>query len=201
VGKTITSMERHTLSVAATGSGLLTYQWYTGVSGDMSAPISGATANVYTPPASSVTQSYWVRVSSPVAAGWSGSTTWETLSETGPVLTVPVPTTPTYFIGSAVSGDAIATTNQVAVTLLDRPPLTSISRRREYGTTFRLTAKVTMTETSSYAYRWYEGALGNTSKIIGYSDYVFVTPTSPVTYWVRVTDDDTGCYSDMADSF
>jgi|GEM_PF-2425584 len=339
VGKTITSTERHTLSVAATGSGPLTYQWYTGVSGDMSAPISGATANVYTPPASSVTQSYWARVSSPVAAGcsvthvnsaaatisichppsisthpspvivatstssttllvtasgsvtsyqwyegaagdvsrpvgpndrafpvvpgatksywvrvngscgfadsrtvlvsvspridtapvdagvcrlgdsvrlsmsatgatsyqWcrlpSGSTTWETLSETGPMLTVPVPTTPTYFIGSAVSGDAIATTNQVAVTLLDRPPLTSISRRREYGTTFRLTAKVTMTETSSYAYRWYEGALGNTSKIIGYSDYVFVTPTSPVTYWVRVTDDDTGCYSDMADSF
>ncbi|MDP9194185.1 MAG: hypothetical protein M3P06_21010 [Acidobacteriota bacterium] len=54
------------LSVAAVGTGPLTYQWYTGASGNTAAPISGATGTsiTVTPPA---TTSYWVQVRS--AAG------------------------------------------------------------------------------------------------------------------------------------
>jgi hypothetical protein len=49
------------LSVTASGSATLTYQWYTGNSGNTSSPIGGATsANVVVSPAA--TTSYWVRV-------------------------------------------------------------------------------------------------------------------------------------------
>jgi len=52
-----------TLSVAATGSGALSYQWYVGASGTTTAPIQGATAASYSTPALTATTSYWVRVS------------------------------------------------------------------------------------------------------------------------------------------
>jgi hypothetical protein len=52
-----------TLSVAATGSGTLGYQWYVGASGNTATPIQGATAASYTTPALTATTSYWVRVS------------------------------------------------------------------------------------------------------------------------------------------
>jgi|GEM_PF-3344977 len=52
------------LSVTAAGSGL-TYQWYSGVSGDTSSPLSGKTSSTYSPPvATAGQQSYWVRVTS-----------------------------------------------------------------------------------------------------------------------------------------
>ncbi|HUL73870.1 MAG TPA: hypothetical protein VLT86_12250 [Vicinamibacterales bacterium] len=52
-----------TLSVAATGSGALSYQWYVGASGTTTAPIQGATAASYSTPGLTATTSYWVRVS------------------------------------------------------------------------------------------------------------------------------------------
>ncbi|WP_018681814.1 ExeM/NucH family extracellular endonuclease [Actinokineospora enzanensis] len=54
-----------TLSVAATGTGPLTYQWYTGTAGDTANPIAGATADTYPTPALTASASYWVRVSGP----------------------------------------------------------------------------------------------------------------------------------------
>ncbi|HEX2747444.1 MAG TPA: immunoglobulin domain-containing protein [Verrucomicrobiales bacterium] len=50
------------LSVAATGTPPFTYQWYRGASGDISAPVDGATLASFTTPALTATTSYWVRV-------------------------------------------------------------------------------------------------------------------------------------------
>lgn len=53
--------ESATLSVNATGTAL-TYQWFRGVRGDTSAPVTGATAPVLQTGALSATASFWVRV-------------------------------------------------------------------------------------------------------------------------------------------
>lgn len=52
-----------TLSVVATGTGPLTYQWYVvGASGMTATPITGATASSYTTTTLTTTTSYWVRI-------------------------------------------------------------------------------------------------------------------------------------------
>lgn len=50
-----------TLTVTATGTAPLSYQWYTGTSGNTSSPIAGATSSSVTVTPTSTT-SYWVRV-------------------------------------------------------------------------------------------------------------------------------------------
>jgi hypothetical protein len=51
------------LTVIASGSGALSYQWYRGTSGNTSNPISGATSWSYpTPRLTKGTYTYWVRV-------------------------------------------------------------------------------------------------------------------------------------------
>jgi hypothetical protein len=51
------------LSVTASGTGTLAYQWYRGTSGNTTQPISGATSSTYTTPVlSKGTYTYWVRV-------------------------------------------------------------------------------------------------------------------------------------------
>jgi formylglycine-generating enzyme required for sulfatase activity len=52
-----------TLSVTATGSPTLGFQWYLGGAGDSSLPISGATSASYATGALATTASFWVRVS------------------------------------------------------------------------------------------------------------------------------------------
>jgi hypothetical protein len=60
-GSTITSGNLAQLSVTATGTPTLTYQWFVGSSGNTSAPvIGGNTASILVGPA--VTTAYWVRV-------------------------------------------------------------------------------------------------------------------------------------------
>ncbi|MGE5234957.1 MAG: PKD domain-containing protein [Acidobacteriota bacterium] len=53
---------RASLTVVASGSGQLTYQWYRGSSGSTEHPISGATSSSYRTPQLTRTTSYWVRV-------------------------------------------------------------------------------------------------------------------------------------------
>jgi hypothetical protein len=60
-GATITSGNSAMLTVIATGTPTLTYQWFAGAVGNISAPVSGGTnATISVSPA--VTTSYWVRV-------------------------------------------------------------------------------------------------------------------------------------------
>ncbi len=54
-------------AVGAAG-GTLSYQWYRGLSGDTSAPVSGANGPMLLTPPLLATTSYWVRVSNPVSA-------------------------------------------------------------------------------------------------------------------------------------
>lgn len=53
------------LSVKASGSGPLTYQWFTGASGLVNFPLPGGTSANFTTSALNDTTSYWVRVSNP----------------------------------------------------------------------------------------------------------------------------------------
>jgi len=64
-GVSIFSGSTTTLSVTATEAttSAMTYQWYRGLSGDDSVPISGATASTFTTPALTADTNYWVRVS------------------------------------------------------------------------------------------------------------------------------------------
>jgi len=64
----ITSGQQTTLTVSATGTPTLTYQWYTGKSGNTSQPVANGTgASVTVQPGSNT--SYWVRVTSSTAGG------------------------------------------------------------------------------------------------------------------------------------
>jgi subtilisin-like proprotein convertase family protein len=61
----LTSGQQAGFTVAAAGSGTLTYQWYRGNSGTIASPVlSGGTSNALTTSALSATTSFWVRVSS-----------------------------------------------------------------------------------------------------------------------------------------
>ena len=62
-GQTLTSGQATALSVAASGTGPLSYQWYIGASGATAFPVTGATSASYTTPALTTTTVYWVRVS------------------------------------------------------------------------------------------------------------------------------------------
>ena len=73
VGPEIASGQTATLTVVASGSGSLSYQWYQGPSGTSTNAISGATSSSYTTPALTATTSYWVQVTD--ANGSSASNT------------------------------------------------------------------------------------------------------------------------------
>jgi uncharacterized protein YkwD/uncharacterized cupredoxin-like copper-binding protein len=73
--QSITAGQTATLSVAATGTSPLSYQWYAGSSGTTTSPVAGATASSFTTPALSTTASYWVRVSNAFGAANSATAT------------------------------------------------------------------------------------------------------------------------------
>jgi YD repeat-containing protein len=66
---------QRTLTVAATGTPTLSYQWYRGVAGDTTQPIAGANAPSYTTPPLTASGSYWARVTSPLGSGCSVNST------------------------------------------------------------------------------------------------------------------------------
>ena len=64
-----------TLTVAATGTMPLSYQWYQGASGTTTTPIAGATGSSYTTPVLLASTSYWVRVTNTTATADSATAT------------------------------------------------------------------------------------------------------------------------------
>ncbi|HEV2720135.1 MAG TPA: hypothetical protein VG323_08955, partial [Thermoanaerobaculia bacterium] len=72
---TIRKNSSTTLSVMATSPRPISYQWYTGTSGNTSSPIAGATGSSYQTPRLSATTSYWVRVSNSCGATNSATAT------------------------------------------------------------------------------------------------------------------------------
>ena len=78
-GATITSGTTARLSVTAAGTGPFSYQWYSGASGNTSAPLSGESlATVVVGP--SATTSYWVRVTGQCAPSADSSSALVTVS-------------------------------------------------------------------------------------------------------------------------
>jgi hypothetical protein len=63
------------MSVSASGTPPLSYQWYQGSTGIISNPISGATSSSYTTPALTQTTLYWVRVSNSCGSANSNTAT------------------------------------------------------------------------------------------------------------------------------
>jgi len=66
--QTITAGQAATLSVVATGTAPLGYQWYVGSSGVTAAPVAAATSATFVTPSLSSTTSYWVRVTNTFGA-------------------------------------------------------------------------------------------------------------------------------------
>ncbi|MBK9139928.1 MAG: immunoglobulin domain-containing protein [Verrucomicrobia bacterium] len=66
--QTIVAGQTATMTVEATGSRPLSYQWFVGTAGTTDNPIAGATSASYTTPALSTTTRYWVRVTNPGGA-------------------------------------------------------------------------------------------------------------------------------------
>ncbi len=89
------------LSVAASGDDL-TYQWYTGNSGDTAAPVSGATAGTLDTGALTASTSFWVQITN--AGGTADSDT--------AVITVAAPSVPLVLDGSGdIAGENIQHAN------------------------------------------------------------------------------------------
>jgi hypothetical protein len=79
-GQVIQTGHSASLSVAATGAGTLTYQWYIGTSGTTSSPIPGAVAASYASAALTQTTNCWVRVSNNVGSADSQTATIEVVA-------------------------------------------------------------------------------------------------------------------------
>jgi predicted extracellular nuclease len=73
--QSVVSGQSATLSVIASGTAPLSYQWYAGVSGDTGSPIDGASTSSYTTPALTADASYWVRVSNSLGSDDSATAT------------------------------------------------------------------------------------------------------------------------------
>ncbi|MDQ3280967.1 MAG: hypothetical protein M3Q69_06110 [Acidobacteriota bacterium] len=131
------------------------------------------------------------------------TTEWSVLPQTGPQITVAVTSTPMYFQSEVSSGDALRVSDPAGFVLNEKPFIQTINVFRVYTGTYRLEAIVASSDTLPLSYAWYQGPVGNvaSSTYLTSTYYVQVSPRPPVTYWVRVTNADTGCYSDRAYSF
>jgi Subtilase family/Ig-like domain CHU_C associated len=100
---TVAPNTQHQLSVTATPSSGLTYQWYRGDAGVTTDPVAGATSSSYTTPALAATATYWVRVT--------GCTS---VNSTAATITVCNPPAVTSI--AKIAGDAYNSTGEVTVT-------------------------------------------------------------------------------------
>jgi hypothetical protein len=88
-----------TMTVAASGTATLTYQWYIGTSGTTTSPISGATSSSYTTDSLTSTTQYWVRVTNDQGSDDSNTATI-TVESSEP----PPPATGTIIVNTANVG-------------------------------------------------------------------------------------------------
>lgn len=102
---TIPNGERTQLKVTATGTGMLTYQWYQGQSGTTTSPVAGATGATLTTAALTATSSYWVRVTDGNGAVTNSPTATVTVATSSPL----VVTQQTVGSGYAPGGGVIVT--------------------------------------------------------------------------------------------
>lgn len=169
------------VSVQATGTDPLSYQWYLGASGVTSSPIQDATSSTYHTPLLTSTTSYWVRVSN-VAGSVDSATATITISAAVPAPS-PSPSpgpTPT----PSPSPSPTPTPGGVAPAIASQPQSQSINS----GQT--ATLSVSAIGTAPLSYQWYAGPSGSTSSpVFGATSAGMTTPALSVTtsYWVRVS--------------
>ncbi|MEZ5316895.1 MAG: CAP domain-containing protein [Vicinamibacterales bacterium] len=194
-----------TLSVEASGTGPLGYQWYLGASGVMTSPVAGATAATYSTPSLSTTTNYWVRVSNAAGKVDSATATVTVATpapapapaptpappsapapapEPTPPAPTPAPPAPTPDPTPAPTPTPTPTPSGVAPTIAAQPSGVSIASG---GTA---TLSVSASGTGPLTYQWYRGASGATSSpVSGATSPGFTTPalTATTSYWARVT--------------
>ena len=141
--QTISTGSTANLSVVATGTATLSYQWYQGPSGATTTPISGATSATFTTPALTSTTSYWVRVTNGLGTADSATATLTVGADLAPPsVTILIPVD-----GAVVSGNAVvvsaSATDDVAVRAvwftLDGAPLGSILTSPPYSVVWNTT--------------------------------------------------------------
>jgi alpha-tubulin suppressor-like RCC1 family protein len=101
------------LSVTAVGSGSLDYQWYSGLTGDISQPVVGATSPDFTTPPVTSAAVFWVRVTG--ASNFANSrAAWITVLEVPAIVTQPVVsgTLPEGGVRLSVAGSAATVSYQ-----------------------------------------------------------------------------------------
>jgi hypothetical protein len=104
--QTIGSGSTTTLSVVATGSLPLSYQWYQGLSGDTSTPL-GTNSGTFTTPALTTTTNYWVSVTNSVSSASSTTATITVIAAVAPAITTP-PASQTIASGATASLSVVA---------------------------------------------------------------------------------------------
>jgi hypothetical protein len=93
------------------------------------------------------------------------------------------------------SGAAHVSTRTATAYLEAAPPVSQIGQYYYYGYSWILSVSVPEEYLPTVTYNWYQGAIGDTSHLIGQSYNVMVSPTQTTSYWVRVRCG-TGCSTD-----
>lgn len=124
-----------------------------------------------------------------------GASTWTPVGTNATTYTLTV-TAATEVMVSAVSGTATQQTTPATLSVLAAPDIYSTSVQARGGDVYRLTAGI-LIGTENWGLQWYKGALGDTSYPYSQSNPTDVSaPTRPQPFWIRVTDNDNGCYAD-----
>ena len=136
-----------TMTVGATGTAPLSYQWYQGVSPDTASPVSGATSASFTTPALTTSTSFWVRVSN--TAGIANSNTATITVDLGPmcILMVQGNSNPLTFTVTAKCTDAAATITSTTINWGDGTELSGTGGSHTYANVGAFTITVTAIDT------------------------------------------------------
>jgi PKD repeat protein len=152
--QTINSGTTGTMSVVATGSAPLTYQWYQGSSGDTTNPISGATNSSFTTPALTTTTNYWVRVTNSAGNADSNAATITIAAVTGPACQPPTvalasASNPLAVTASSNCTDSASTIASTTIDWGDGSTSSATSASHTYASSGTYTITVTATDANS----------------------------------------------------